>query len=165
MRNHKKRFYLTLLLTTLLLAGSLTAFRQAGAEKAIPAQAWDATTGVSYSDEVNLLARLVAAEAGNEPYAGQVAVAAVILNRLRSPQFPKTISGVIYEPGAFESVSNGLIWHVTDLSTARQAVYDALNGWDPTFGALFFWNPYKLVNPWIWTRNIIVQIGRHVFAR
>jgi len=122
------------------------------------------TTGISSSDELNLLARLVAGEAEGEPYQGQVAVAAVILNRIKSSSFPNTLSGVVYQPKAFESVSNGQIWRVQDLSTATRAAQDALNGWDPTQGALFFWNPYKPVSKWIWTRTIITQIGRHVFG-
>ncbi len=114
---------------------------------------------------VGLLARLVAAEARGEPYAGQVGVAAVILNRVQHPDFPKTVAGVVFQPHAFESVSNGLIWARQPTATEVQAAVDALNGWDPTYGAIFFWNPAKPVNPWIWTRTIITQIGRHVFAR
>lgn len=119
---------------------------------------------VRREDEVNLLTRLIAAEASGEPYEGQVAVAAVMLNRVRHASFPNTISGVIYQPHAFESVSNGLIWRVTNLTTARKAAMDALNGWDPTYGCLYFWNPYKPVSSWIWTRRITRQIGNHVFG-
>lgn len=120
--------------------------------------------GVLRADEVDLLARLVAAEAEGEPYAGQVAVAAVILNRVQSPQFPNSISGVAYQPHAFESVTNGLIWRRTPSAQARNAAIDALNGWDPTYGSTFFWNPSKPVSPWIWTRTIVTQIGNHVFG-
>lgn len=119
---------------------------------------------VKREDEVNLLTRLIAAEATGEPYEGMVAVGAVMLNRVRHASFPNTISGVIYQPHAFESVSNGLIWRVTNLTTARKAAMDALNGWDPTYGALYFWNPYKPVSGWIWTRRIVRQIGNHVFG-
>lgn len=119
---------------------------------------------VRNNDEVNLLTRLIAAEAMGEPYEGQVAVGAVMLNRVRHASFPNTISGVIYQPHAFESVSNGLIWRVTNLETARRAAYDALNGWDPTYGCLYFWNPAKTTSPWIWTRKIVRQIGNHVFG-
>lgn len=129
------------------------------------AQVYSPTVGVVWSDEINLLARLVAAEARNEPYAGQVAVAATILNRVEHPSFPNSIAGTIYQPRAFESVSNGHIWRVSPTGTPRRAALDALNGWDPSFGALYFWNPAKPVSPWIWSRNIITQIGRHVFAR
>lgn len=131
----------------------------------IPVQAYRPVRGISRSDEINLLARLVAAEAGNEPYAGQVAVAAVVLNRVEHPSFPNTLAGVIFQPMAFESVSSGWIWRAPGFTTARLAAIDALNGWDPTYGSLYFWNPAKPVSPWIWTRQIVTQIGRHVFAR
>lgn len=120
--------------------------------------------GVVREDEVDLLARLVAAEAEGEPYSGQVAVAAVILNRVQSPEFPNSISGVAYQPLAFESVMNGLIWRRTPSGEAYNAARDALNGWDPTYGSTFFWNPSKPVTPWIWTRTIVVHIGNHVFG-
>lgn len=123
-----------------------------------------APTAVSSSDKVNLLARLIQAEAGAEPYTGQVAVGAVILNRVKSPSFPNTLAGVVYQPLAFESVSKGTIYAAPSAS-AIKAAGQALNGWDPTYGALFFWNPYKPVSAWIWSRNIITQIGKHVFAR
>ncbi|MGI6082023.1 MAG: cell wall hydrolase [Limnochordia bacterium] len=115
--------------------------------------------------DINLLARVVAAEAQGEPFAGQVGVAAVILNRVRHPSFPNTLSGVIYQPHAFESVTNGLIWRRTPDAAAVSASRQAINGWDPTYGAVFFWNPGKPVSPWIWSRQIIAHIGQHVFAR
>ena len=119
----------------------------------------------SWEDDVQLLARVVAAEAGDEPFEGQVAVAAVIINRTKSPQFPPTVSGVIFEPWAFESVASGYIWAVAVTAQNIRAATAALDGWDPSFGALYFWNPFKAVTSWIWTRPIIRQIGRHVFAR
>ncbi|MGI9953352.1 cell wall hydrolase [Moorellaceae bacterium AZ2] len=149
------------LVALLLLGGALWARQYLPFERSLPTQAG---VPVGTSDEINLLARLIAAEATGEPYEGQVAVGAVVLNRVRSPLFPSTISGVIYEPWAFESVQNGMIWQATELTTATSAAIDALNGWDPTYGALFFWNPAKPVSPWIWTRTIVTQIGRHVFA-
>src|SRR5690606_3065528 len=121
--------------------------------------------GVVRADELELLARLVAAEAEGEPYAGQVAVAAVVLNRVDSPQFPNSISGVAYQPLAFESVSNGLIWRRQPSAQAYNAARDALNGWDPSYGSLFFWNPSKPVSPWIWSRNIVGRSGGHVLGR
>lgn len=119
-----------------------------------------------YSDmgDVWLLARLVNGEARGEPYVGKVAVAAVVLNRVMNPSFPKSIPAVIYQPGAFESVSNGQMWTTLSPDSLR-AAQDAMAGWDPTGGALFFWNPSKPVNPWMWTRVITTQIGNHVFAR
>lgn len=119
---------------------------------------------VDRSDQLDLLARTIAAEAEGEPFEGQVAVAAVILNRVNHPGFPNTISGVIYQPHAFESVSNGLIWRRTPSEEAYRAARAALNGWDPTYGAIFFWNPSKPVTPWIWSRQIVTRIGNHVFA-
>ncbi len=115
--------------------------------------------------DANLLARLVAAEAEGEPYQGMVAVASVMLNRVESAKFPNTMSGVIFQPGAFESVSNGLIWQRSPSRQAVSAARDALNGYDPTYGCLFFWNPSKPVSGWIWSRSIAVRIGKHVFAR
>lgn len=112
----------------------------------------------------DLLARVVAAEARNEPYEGQVAVAAVVLNRVLDPRFPDSVTGVINQPRAFESVSNGLIWRRTPTVTEWQAVRDALAGRDPTFGSVFFWNPTQRVHSWIWTRPIVARIGDHVFA-
>ncbi|MDN5362332.1 MAG: hypothetical protein PWP70_1379 [Moorella sp. (in: firmicutes)] len=117
------------------------------------------------ADDTNLLARLVAAEAQDEPYPGQVAVVAVVLNRLRHPDFPKTIAGIIFEPWAFESVANGRYWQVQVLSRDYAATHDALNDWDPSNGALYFFNPAKATSPWIWTRPQITQIGNHIFTR
>ncbi|MGQ9778394.1 MAG: cell wall hydrolase [Bacillota bacterium] len=122
----------------------------------------------SYSRDgsaLELLARLVMAEAGSEPYVGQVAVGAVVMNRVESPLFPNTIAGVIYEPYAFESVSNGLIWSQPPSNSARLAAVNAISGWDPTGGALFFFNPAKTTNPYVWSRVILTQIGNHIFAR
>ncbi|HLV09086.1 MAG TPA: spore cortex-lytic enzyme, partial [Halanaerobiales bacterium] len=121
------------------------------------------TTGVSRNNDLELIARLIHAEARAEPYEGKVAVAAVLLNRVASPSFPNTISGVIYQPLAFESVANGQFNYPPTNEEVR-AARSALNGWDPTHGALFFWNPSKPVNQWIWSRNIVRRIGEHVFA-
>lgn len=110
-----------------------------------------------------LLAKVVMGEAADEPYIGKVAVAAVLLNRVESPEFPNTLAGVVYQPMAFESVSNGQ-YNREVSEEALRAAQDAMNGWDPTGGALFFWNPYKPVSQWIWSRTIVTQIGNHVFA-
>lgn len=119
----------------------------------------------SWWDEVDLLSRLIMGEATGEPFTGQVAVGAVVINRTRDPGFPGTIPGVVYEPDAFESVSLGLIWASSPDDNQVRAAELAINGWDPTGGALFFWNPAKPVSPWVWSRMIITQIGNHVFAR
>ncbi|HOB91621.1 MAG: spore cortex-lytic enzyme [Bacillota bacterium] len=129
-----------------------------------PPANYSSTTGVSRSNDVQLLARLIHAEAQAEPYLGKVAVGAVVLNRVNSPSFPNTLSGVIYQPKAFESVTNGRV-NLTPSEESVRAAVDALNGWDPTYGALYFWNPYKKVSAWIWSRPIITQIGQHVFGR
>lgn len=120
----------------------------------------------TYENELQLLARCVNGEARGEPYIGQVAVAAVILNRVKHPSFPNTISGVIYQKGAFTATVDGQI-HVpiaTD-STVYQACRDAMNGWDPTGGAVYYYNPKKTTNRWIYTREVVKVIGNHRFAK
>ena len=115
------------------------------------------------SSDLYLLAKCVYAEARGEPYVGQVAVAAVILNRVKSPEFPNTIAGVIYQPYAFTAVSDGQINLEPD-QTAYNAARDAMNGWDPTYGCLFYYNPATATSSWIWSRQTVVTIGEHVFA-
>jgi N-acetylmuramoyl-L-alanine amidase len=127
------------------------------------AAAYQPSRGVSARDDVMLLARVIQGEAANEPYLGKVAVGAVILNRVGSDKFPNTLAGVIYQPNAFESISNGIANQPPSQDSVK-AAQDALNGWDPTQSALFFWNPSKPVSSWIWSRPIITQIGAHVFA-
>ncbi|GAB2722384.1 spore cortex-lytic enzyme [Paenibacillus thermoaerophilus] len=119
--------------------------------------------GLSEQD-IKLMANAVYGEARGEPYEGQVAVAAVILNRVRSPEFPDTVSGVIFEPGAFTAVADGQIW-LTPNETARRAVMDAINGVDPTDGCLYYFNPKTATSAWIWTRPQYKQIGQHIFCR
>ncbi|MBR6773118.1 MAG: spore cortex-lytic enzyme [Clostridia bacterium] len=116
------------------------------------------------STELNLLARCVYSEARGEPYAGQVAVAAVVLNRVRSSSFPNTIAGVIYQKGAFTAVSDGQI-NLTPNQTAYNAARDALNGWDPTGGCLYYYNPATATSKWIWSLKVEIKIGKHAFAR
>lgn len=114
------------------------------------------------SSDLYLLAKCVHAEARGEPYVGQVAVAAVILNRVKDAAFPNTISGVIYQPWAFTAVNDGQI-NLEPNSTAYQAAQDALNGWDPTYGCLYYYNPTTATSKWIFTRQTVVTIGKHVF--
>lgn len=123
------------------------------------------TGGVARDNDVYLLAQMIYAEAKGEPYEGQVAVGAVILNRIKDSKFPDTLRGVIYEPRAFEPVQNGSLYNAPDAS-AKKAAQDALNGWDPTYGCLYFWNPAK-VSPtsWVWSRKVVRRIGEHVFAK
>lgn len=120
------------------------------------------TNGYSSSD-VALLARLIHAEARGESYTGQVAVGAVVLNRVKSSSFPNTISGVIYQPYAFTCVNDGQI-NLSPNNTAFSAARDAMNGWDPSYGALYYYNPKVATSSWIYTRPTIITIGRHVFA-
>ncbi len=120
--------------------------------------------GEPIHDDVWLLSRMVASEARGEPYQGQVAVAAVIVNRVRSSKFPGTVAGVLFEPAAFEPVLNGTFWSAPVSDEHIRAAEQALNGWDPSYGSLFFWNPATASSPWIWTRRIITSIGEHVFG-
>ena len=117
----------------------------------------------SYNANVNLLARIISGEARGESYKGQVAIAAVILNRVKHSSFPNSIAGVIYQPGAFTAVTDGQI-HVTPTQSCYNAARDALNGWDPTYGAIYYYNPVTATNSWIRTRKVITTIGKHVFC-
>lgn len=116
------------------------------------------------SNNLNLLARVVYGEARGEPYTGQVAVAAVVLNRVNNSNFPNTIAGVVYQSGAFTAVSDGQI-NLTPNSTAMKAAQDALNGWDPTYGAIYYFNPDTATNAWIWSRPVTITIGKHRFCK
>ena len=113
--------------------------------------------------EVEILARLVNGEARGEPYIGQVAVAAVVLNRVKHPSFPNTISGVVFQTGAFDAVWDGQ-FDLEPTADAVRAARDAMNGWDPTGGCIYYYNPATATNPWIWTRTVQLEIGRHAFA-
>lgn len=125
----------------------------------------DALAVNASANDKQLLARAVNGEARGEPYEGQVAVAAVILNRVNHSSFPNTISGVIYQPGAFTAVSDGQInVPIDENSTVYKACSDALNGWDPTGGAIYYFNPDTATNKWIWSRPLIKQIGKHRFC-
>ncbi|WP_044641667.1 spore cortex-lytic enzyme [Risungbinella massiliensis] len=118
--------------------------------------------GFSAAD-LRLLAQAVHAEARGEPYIGQVAVAGVILNRIDSELFPDTISGIIFQPLAFEAVADGQIW-LEPNESARKAVRDAINGWDPSGGATYYFNPVTATSKWIWSRPQIKKIGKHIFC-
>ncbi len=118
----------------------------------------------SYSDaDINLLARLIYGEARGESYVGQVAVGAVVMNRIKSASFPNTMAGVIYQRFAFTAVDDGQI-NLTPNATARKAAQDAMNGWDPSYGALYYYNPATATSAWIFSRKTTVTIGNHVFA-
>lgn len=122
------------------------------------------SNNLGYSEQdINLIANAVNGEARGEPYVGQVAVAAVILNRVKSASFPNTISGVIFQPGAFTAVADGQIW-LTPNESSRKAVKDALNGWDPTGGCIYYFNPATATSKWIWSRKQVKNIGKHIFC-
>ncbi|MGN7453761.1 spore cortex-lytic enzyme [Paenibacillus pasadenensis] len=118
--------------------------------------------GLSAND-IKIMANAVYGEARGEPYEGQVAVAAVILNRLRSPEFPNSITGVIFQNLAFTAVADGQIW-LTPNERAKQAVQDAINGWDPSDGCLYYFNPVTATSKWIWSRPQVKTIGKHIFC-
>lgn len=115
-------------------------------------------------DDLMLLASIIHGEARGEPYEGQVAVGAVVLNRVESPDFPDTVAEVIFQRGAFDAVADNQ-FYLTPNETAIQAAEDALNGWDPVSGALYYWNPATATSRWIWSIPITNRIGRHVFGK
>ena len=122
------------------------------------------SSGSANNSDLNLLAHLIYAEARGEPYAGQVGVGAVVLNRVKSSSFPNSIAGVIYQRGAFDVVSDGQINYAPN-STAINAARDALNGWDPTYGSIYYFNPNTATSSWIWSRPYVITIGNHRFCR
>ena len=118
------------------------------------------------TSDIQLMARAINGEARGEPYEGQVAVGAVILNRVKDSRFPNSISGVIYEPGAFTAVSDGQInAALSEGSTVYKAAQDALNGWDPTGGCVYYFNPATATNKWIWSRPLVKTIGKQRFCK
>lgn len=120
----------------------------------------------SGTSDIQLMARAINGEARGESYEGQVAVGAVILNRVKSSQFPNTISGVIYQSGAFTAVSDGQINSpISEGSTVYKAAQDAKNGWDPTGGSIYYFNPATATNKWIWSRPLVKTIGKHRFCK
>ena len=118
------------------------------------------------TSDIQLMARAINGEARGEPYEGQVAAGAVILNRVKDSRFPNSISGVIYQPGAFTAVSDGQInASISEGSTVYKAAQDAMNGWDPTGGCVYYFNPSTATNKWIWSRPLIKTIGKHRFCK
>lgn len=144
------------------VAGSAT-LAAMGISDGTSAVAAATSAGSSYANDVELLARLIHGEARGEPYVGMVAVGAVVLNRVRSSKFPNTLAGVIYQAGAFDAVSDGQI-NLTPNEQSRRAARDAMNGWDPTGGCLYYYNPATATAAWIWSREVRLNIGRHSFA-
>lgn len=129
----------------------------------LPTGSGGGNSGGSGGGEVDLLARLISAEARGEPYEGQVAVGAVVLNRVRHSSFPNSVSGVIYQPGAFSCLDDGQFDEPV-AESAYRAARDALAGWDPSGGAIYYFNPVTATSAWIWSRPAIVTIGRHMFC-
>lgn len=123
----------------------------------------DSGNGEFTQSEIALLARIISAESRGEPYEGQVAVGAVILNRIAHPSFPNTLAGVIYQPGAFSCLDDGQVNEPVSES-AERAARDAMNGWDPTGGAIYYFNPNTATSKWIWSRPVITVIGSHRFC-
>lgn len=120
----------------------------------------------SRTSDVQLMARAINGEARGEPYEGQVAVGAVILNRVKNSKFPNTIAGVIYQAGAFTAVADGQINQpIEEGSTVYKAAQDAQNGWDPTNGCIYYFNPQTATNKWIWSRPLVKTIGKHRFCK
>ena len=118
------------------------------------------------TSDLQLMARAINGEARGESYEGQVAVGAVIMNRVKHSDFPNTIAGVIYQPGAFTAVSDGQInVPIDESSTVIKAARDALNGWDPTGGCIFYFNPDTATSSWIWSKTIVKKIGKHNFCK
>lgn len=132
--------------------------------KTLAALGITASSSGGYSDsDVYLLAKCIHAEARGESYTGKVAVGAVVLNRVKSSKFPNTISGVIYQPWAFTCVNDGQI-NLEPNSEALRAARDAMNGWDPTYGCLYYYNPATATSKWIWSTKTVIKIGKHVFS-
>ena len=125
---------------------------------------WKALKKVSVNrQELDMLAKLIYGEARGESYVGQVAVGAVVMNRIQSPDFPHTVAEVIFEPRAFTAIDDGQYWMTPD-ATAYKAALDAVRGWDPSHGSLFYFNPDTATSAWIWSRPQKVTIGAHIFC-
>ena len=142
----------------ILLIGALFWFNPCSAAK----EAYGAQ-GTYSSNDTYVLAKMIHGEARGEPYIGMVAVGAVILNRVKDKKFPDSVYGVCLQPGAFDAVKDGQ-YYLEPSQSAIKAAKAALNGWDPTYGALYYWNPKTATSKWIWSRTIVTEIGRHVFG-
>lgn len=152
----KKNRLKIFLLIILLIALIFTSYKESNVQ----------AQSSSNTSDIQLLARAINGEARGEPYEGQVAVGAVILNRVKDSSFPNTISGVIYQPGAFTAVADGQInVPISEGSTVYKAARDAMNGWDPTNGCIYYFNPSTATNKWIWSRPLVKTIGKHRFCK
>lgn len=146
---------------TLTAESSSSSNKSSGSNKSSSAQS--NLLGFTEND-IQLMANAVYGEARGEPYDGQVAVAAVILNRVKHPDFPNTVYGVIFQPRAFTAVDDGQIY-LSPNETAKRAVRDAINGMDPTYGCIYYFNPDTATSAWIWTRQQVLTIGKHIFCK
>ena len=135
-----------------------------GTQSAVKSGGSSGSTGKYSQSDINLLARMISAEARGESYTGQVAVGAVILNRVQHASFPDTIAGVIYQPGAFTAL-NDSNWSKPIADSARKAAQDCINGWDPSGGAIYYYNPKKTTNKWMLSRPVVKTIGNHKFCK
>ena len=155
-----KKYIVCLFFITFFMFGLVAYAQTQKAESSI------STTKASGDNMVELLARLINGEARGEPYTGQVAVGAVIMNRVKDPSFPNTIAGVIYQSQQFSSVTDGQFdVAIEEDSTVYKAARDAMNGWDPSYGAIYYFNPSTATNKWIWSRPMTVTIGKHRFCK
>ncbi len=155
----KRRLWLVAgVLLTLVLSGGILLLPYGGTDAAAK------KAGAVSSNDVYVLSKIIHGEARGETYLGQVAVGAVIVNRVKNPNFPNSVYGVVFEPGAFTAVSDGQ-YYTNPSSSAVKAAQSAINGWDPSGGALYYWNPSTSTSRWIWSRRIIARIGKHVFGR
>jgi len=134
-----------------------------GADRDSQSAAAKKNVGTVSSNDVYVLSKIISGEARGEPYIGQVAVGACIINRVKNPNFPNTVYGVVFEPGAFTAVSDGQYYSPPTASSVK-AARAAINGWDPTGGSLYYWNPATATSKWIWSRRVIARIGKHVFG-
>ncbi|PRX25262.1 N-acetylmuramoyl-L-alanine amidase [Orenia metallireducens] len=155
---------LAVFLVVMLLIGTGVFFYYAQPEANIE-ESEAASSFQSLSPEMQLFARTLDAEARGEPYIGQVAVGAVIMNRIRDSRFPNTLSGVIYQPWAFTAVARGHIWEETPSDQIVKATLAAYRGWDPTYGCVYYYNAAKVETNWIFSRKTVRTIGKHIFAK
>ncbi|SJZ94556.1 cell wall hydrolase [Selenihalanaerobacter shriftii] len=159
----KKKKVIVILIFFLVIGGWLLTTQLRNQIK--PTQNRQAPDFWSLAPDTRLMARTISAEARGELYQGQVAVGAVIMNRVQDSRFPNTVAGVIYQPWAFTAVAYGQIWNHTPNSTTVRATMDAMSGWDPSYGAVYYYNPVKVTSNWIFSRDTIRTLGKHVFAR
>lgn len=159
----KKR--IGIFLAVLLLIGVGTFVYYSGSTQNIEESKAAASNFWSLSPKARLMARTLHAEAKGESLVGQVAVGAVIMNRVDSSKFPNSISGVIYQPWAFTAVARGHVWNETPSNQIIRATLSALRGWDPTYGSIYYYNPAKVETNWIYSRQVVRRIGKHIFAK